>query len=69
MAEETNVALSNPTISGTEIERSQKDNRGEDIDVMDEGISEPSKEGAEKQEATQGKHNVKRPRFKIRMMY
>lgn len=53
MAEETNVALSDPTTSGAEMEHSQQDNGAKAADIaVDEGVSEPSKEGAEEEEAT-----------------
>ena len=57
MAEETNVAISDPTVSGAEMEHSQHDNGAEAAHkVMDEGTSEPVKEGAEQEEAVEGKY-------------
>lgn len=52
MAEEANVALSNPATSGTDMEISQHDNGAKPTDIAtQEGTSEPSKEGAEPEEA------------------
>lgn len=52
MAEETNVALPNPTTLGNEMEHSQQDNGAEAADItMDEGAFEPPKEGAEQEES------------------
>lgn len=55
MAEETNVASSDPTTAGAEMEHSQQDNGAEAAHTaMDEGNSEPVKEGAEQEEAAEG---------------
>ena len=55
MAEETNVASHSPTASGPEMERSQQDNGADATDVsMDQGTSEPPKEGAEQKESAEG---------------
>ena len=58
MAEEINVALSDPTISGAEMEHSHQDNGTKAVDTaVDEGISEPAREGAEQEEAANGTSN------------
>ena len=55
MAEETNVALSDPTSAGAEMEHSQQDNGTEATHTAtDEGNPEPAKEGAEQEEAAEG---------------
>ncbi len=70
MAEETNVALSDPTTSATEIEHSQQDNGANAADVvMDEGTSEPLKEGAEQEEAADGMSNFEQRHFDIRLTH
>lgn len=52
MAEETNVAISNPTASGAEMEHSQQDNGVKAAEkATDEGVSEPPMEGAGEEEA------------------
>ncbi|CAF9924722.1 MAG: hypothetical protein ALECFALPRED_002820 [Alectoria fallacina] len=54
MAEESNMALSNPATSGAETENSQQDNGAKATDIaMDEGNSELPKEGAEQEEAAE----------------
>ena len=52
MAEETNVALSDPTASGASLEKAQQDSSAKAADIpVDERISEPPKEGAAQEEA------------------
>ena len=55
MAEEANVTLSDPTASAPEMEHLQQDSSSKAADTaMDEGTSEPHKEGAEQEEAADG---------------
>lgn len=62
MAEETNVALPEPTTLGNEMEHSQEDNGAEAADItMDEGAFEPPKEGAEQEESADGTSNFEQP--------
>ena len=58
MAEEANVALSDPVTSGAELEHSQQENGAKAADVaMDEDTSEPHKEGVEQEEVADGTSN------------
>lgn len=54
MAEETNVAVSDPTTTGTEMEHSQDNGAEAAHTAMDESNSEPAKEEAEEEEAAEG---------------
>ena len=66
MAEEANIALSAPPTSGPEIEPSQQDSGAKAADVtMDEGTSEPHKEGAKQEEVTDGTSNLSDPILKM----
>lgn len=68
MAEEANVALSNPTTSGAEKELSQQDSGAKAADIaMDEGTSEPYKEGAGQEEVADRMSNPKRPYSETRL--
>ena len=58
MAEEANVALSDPVTSGAEVEHSQPENGAKAADVaMDEDTSDPHKEGLEEEESADGTSN------------
>lgn len=70
MAEETNMALSNPATSGAETENSQQDNGAKATDIaMDEGTSELPKEGAEQEEATESMSDCERPHSDARLIH
>lgn len=58
MAEEANVALSDPVTSAAEVEHSQQENGPKAADVaMDEDTFEPHKEGLEQEEVADGISN------------
>lgn len=60
MAEEANVASPHPATSGIDMEKSQHDNGAKATNVAtQEGISEPSKEGAEQEEAADSRFTFK----------
>lgn len=60
MAEEANVAMSAPTTSDPKIEPSQQDSGAKAADItMDEGTSEPNKEGAEQEEGADDTSSLK----------
>lgn len=68
MAEEANVALSNPSASGAEKELSQQDSGAKAADItMDEGTSEPHKEGAGQEEVADRMFNPKQPYSETRL--
>ena len=68
MAEEANVALSNPTVSGAEREPSHQDSGAKPADIaMDEGTSEPHKEGAGQEEGADCMSSPKRPCSETRL--
>ena len=70
MAEEANVALSDPTTSGPEMEHSQQDNGAKAAHTaMDESTSEPAKEGAEQEEAVEGTYTFERAHSDVRLTY
>ena len=60
MAEEANAAMSAPTTSDPKIEPSQQDSGAEAADItMDEGTSEPNKEGPEQEEGADDTSSLK----------
>ena len=60
MAEEANVTSPHSATSGTDMEKSQHDNGAKATNVAtQEGISEPSKEGAEQEEAADSRFTFK----------
>ena len=60
MAEEANVALSDPTTQAAETDPSQQDSGAKAADItLDEGTSEPHKEGGGQKEAADGTYSSK----------
>ena len=68
MAEEANVALSDPTTSAAEKEHSQQDSGAKAANIaIDEGTSKPHKEGAGQEEVADGVSNLKRSYFEPKL--
>lgn len=65
MAEDANVASSNPAISGAETEHLQQGNGSEATDIA--GTSEPPKEGAGQEEIAEGTVNFEQPHCNTRL--
>ena len=68
MAQEANLTLSDPTASAPEMDHSQEDSRPEAADTaIDEGTSEPHKEGADEEESAESTIIAEQPNVELRL--